>query len=78
VSAALGRDEVVAMLAGFGDRAPQEVPEGIDSMELAWLVHQIEQHYDLHLDDDTMARMTTVSGVVDVLGGFGGLRPDRA
>jgi acyl carrier protein len=47
-------------------------------MELAWLVHQIEQHYDLHLDDDTMARMTTVSGVVDVLGGFGGLRPDRA
>ncbi|MFD0573862.1 hypothetical protein ACFQ0T_37360 [Kitasatospora gansuensis] len=56
------------MLAGFGDRAPEEVPEGIDSMELAWLVHQLEQRYDRHLDDDTLARMTTVSGVIDVLG----------
>ncbi|MFC9328924.1 phosphopantetheine-binding protein [Kitasatospora sp. NPDC057015] len=78
MSAALGRDEVVAMLAGFGDRTPQEVPEGIDSMELAWLVHQIEQRYDRHLDDDTLARMTTVSAVVEVLGGLGELRPDRA
>jgi hypothetical protein len=73
VPAAPGRDEVVAMLAGFGDRTPEEVPEGIDSMELAWLVHQIEQRYDRHLDDATLARMTTVSGAVDVLAALGPL-----
>ena len=28
------------MLAAFGDRPPEQVPEGIDSMELAWLGHQ--------------------------------------
>ncbi|MFC1413555.1 acyl carrier protein [Streptacidiphilus sp. N1-12] len=63
------RAEVVAMLAAFGDRTPEQVPEGIDSMELAWLVHQIEeQHgYSGRFDDDTLARMTTVSGVLQVL-----------
>ena len=47
-----GRDEIVAILAAFGDRPPEEVPEGIDSMELAWLVHQIEQRYGGSVDDD--------------------------
>ena len=56
------------MLAAFGDRTPEQVPEGIDSMELAWLVHQLEQRYDHRLDDDALARMTTVSGVLQVLG----------
>ncbi|BFV61011.1 hypothetical protein KCMC57_up61150 [Kitasatospora sp. CMC57] len=65
-----GRDEVLALLAAFGDRAPEEVPEGIDSMELAWLAYQLEQHHGRHLDDDTLARMTTVSAVVEVLGGL--------
>ncbi|WP_371483659.1 phosphopantetheine-binding protein [Kitasatospora sp. NBC_00315] len=78
MSAALGRDEVVAILAGFGDRTPEEVPEGIDSMELAWLVHQIERRCDRRLDDDTLARMTTVSDVVEVLAGFGEPHPGRA
>ncbi|MET9617186.1 acyl carrier protein [Kitasatospora indigofera] len=76
--AAPGRDEVVAMLAGFGDRAPEEVPEGIDSMELAWLAHQIEQRYDRRLDDDTLARLSTVSDVVELLGRLGDLRPGPA
>lgn len=66
------------MLAGFGDRAPEEVPEGIDSMELAWLAHQIEQRYDRRLDDDTLARLSTVSDVVELLGRLGDLRPDPA
>ncbi|OLB80357.1 MAG: hypothetical protein AUI14_06970 [Actinobacteria bacterium 13_2_20CM_2_71_6] len=63
------RDEVIAMLATFGNRRPEQIPEGIDSLELAWLVHQIEQRYGqpLDVDDDTLARMSTVDGVVEVL-----------
>lgn len=55
------------MLADFGDRLPEQVPEGIDSMELAWLVHRIEQRYGSRVDDDAMERMTTVTGVLEVL-----------
>lgn len=62
-----GRDEIVAILAAFGDRPPDEVPEGIDSMELAWLVHQIEQRYGDSVDDEAMSRMTTVSSALQVL-----------
>jgi len=56
------------MLATYGDREPEQVPETIDSLELAWLMHQLEQRYGaLDVDDDTIARMSTVTGVVDVL-----------
>ena len=57
------------MLATYGDRQPQDIAENIDSLELAWLVHQLEQHYGepLDLDDDALARMSTVSGTVEVL-----------
>jgi acyl carrier protein len=62
------RSDVIAMLATYGDRQPDQVPEAIDSLELAWLIHQIEQRYgELDIDDDTIVRMTTVTGVVDVL-----------
>jgi hypothetical protein len=62
------RSDVVAMLATYGDREPNEVPEAIDSLELAWLVHQIEERYGvLDIDDDMIARMSTVTGVLDVL-----------
>jgi acyl carrier protein len=63
------RDSVVAMLASYGDRTPQQVLERIDSVELAWLVHQVEQRYDvrLDLDDDTLIRMTTVTVAVEVI-----------
>jgi hypothetical protein len=62
------RSEVVAMLASYGDRHPEQVPEAIDSLELAWLVHQVEQRYGaLDIDDDAIARMSTVTGAVDVL-----------
>jgi hypothetical protein len=64
----LDRADVVAMLATYGDRQPEQVPEAIDSLELAWLIHQIEQRYGpVDVDDDTLARMSTVTGVVDVL-----------
>jgi hypothetical protein len=63
------RGEILEMLAGFGDRRPDQVSERIDSMELTWLIHQIEQRYgtDLDLDDSTLARMSTVSGAAGLL-----------
>jgi hypothetical protein len=64
----LERSQVVAMLASYGDRHPEQVPEAIDSLELAWLIHQVEQRYGvLDIDDDAIARMSTVTGAVDVL-----------
>jgi acyl carrier protein len=64
----LQRSDVIAMLATYGDRQPEQVPEAIDSLELAWLIHQIEQRYGpLDVDDDELARMSTVTGVVGVL-----------
>ena len=60
------RAEVVAILAAMGDRAPDEVGEEISSLELAWLVSQVEDRYHttLELDDAALARMMTVSGAV--------------
>lgn len=68
-SSSPGRDEVVTMLATYGERAPEQVRERIDSLELAWLVHQVEQRYAvvLDLDDDALMRMTSVTGAVEVL-----------
>lgn len=56
------------MLATYGDRRPEQVPETIDSLELAWLIHQIEQRFGvLDVDDDTIGRMSTVTGALSVL-----------
>ncbi len=56
------------MLATYGDRLPEQVPETIDSLELAWLIHQIEQRFGvLDVDDDTIGRMSTVTGALSVL-----------
>src|SRR5215471_14892208 len=64
----LERSDVVAMLASYGERQPEQVPEAIDSLELAWLIHQIEQRYGpLDVDDDMLARMSTVTGALGVL-----------
>jgi hypothetical protein len=62
------RSDVVAMLATYGDRQPEQVPEAIDSLELVWLIHQLEQRYgSLDLDDGLIEHMSTVTGVLDVL-----------
>lgn len=65
----VGRDEIVAMLASFGSRPVDAVPETIDSMELAWLLHQVEQRYGMRvdLDDSRFAGISTVSEAVDAL-----------
>jgi acyl carrier protein len=71
----LGRDEVIALLATFGDRGQDEVAEEISSLELTWLITKVEQQYQVTLDlsDDALAQMTTVTGAVaalrDVLAG---------
>jgi hypothetical protein len=68
VPAAPERSDVIAMLATYGERQPEQVPEAIDSLELAWLIHQIEQRYGaLDVDDDMITRMSTVNGVLGVL-----------
>ena len=63
------RDEVIEMLAGLGNRETAQIRERVDSMELAWLVHQVEQRYgvSLALSDESLARMSTVDGAVEVL-----------
>jgi hypothetical protein len=68
-TARLDRDDVVAMLASFGSQPVEGVSDRIDSMELAWLLHQVEQRYGvrIELDDGQVGRMDTVSGAVDVL-----------
>ncbi|MFL6121025.1 hypothetical protein [Actinophytocola sp.] len=66
---AVARDDVVAMIASLGDRTADEVGDRIDSMQLAWLLHQVEQRYgvEIELNDGQYARMSTVDGAVDVL-----------
>ena len=60
-----GRAEIITWLTGLGERPPGA--ERIDSMELAWLVHQVEQRYGVELSDDQLERMTTVDDAVAVL-----------
>ncbi|MFG1620991.1 acyl carrier protein [Kribbella sp. NPDC049227] len=60
-----GRDEIISWLAGLGERPPGT--DRIDSMELAWLVHQVEQRYGVELGDDQLERMTTVDDAVTVI-----------
>jgi hypothetical protein len=52
-----GRAEILSWLTGLGERPPGA--ERLDSMELAWLVHQVEQRYAVELDDDQLTRIIT-------------------
>lgn len=65
----VGRDEVIALLASYGNRTPAEVGEHIDSLELAWLLHALTERYGLteDLTDDQLIQMSTVDGVVAVV-----------
>jgi acyl carrier protein len=66
---AVAREDVVDMIASLGDRTADEVGDRVDSMQLAWLMHQVEQRYGVEIDltDGQFARMSTVDGAVDVL-----------
>jgi hypothetical protein len=60
-----GRTELLTWLAGLGERPPGA--ERLDSMELAWLVHQVEQRYGVELADDQLERMATLDDAVTVI-----------
>ncbi|WP_089154214.1 hypothetical protein [Micromonospora sp. NBS 11-29] len=64
----LGRADLVTMLAELTASPPDQVPDRIGSMELAWLVHLVEQRYDRRLDltDDQMADIDTVDDALAV------------
>ncbi|MFI7490053.1 acyl carrier protein [Micromonospora echinaurantiaca] len=64
----LGRADLVAMLAELTAKPAAEVPERIGSMELAWLVHLVEQRYEQPLDltDDQLADIRTVDDALAV------------
>jgi hypothetical protein len=67
--APFSRSELIGLLASFAGRDVPATGDQIDSLELAWLVHQIEQRYGhpLDLSDDHLAQMSTVDGVLAVL-----------
>ena len=62
--------DVVAMLAEFGDRAPESVDDVVGSLELTWLITRVEQRHSVTLDltDAQLARIRTVADAADVLG----------
>lgn len=66
-----GREDVLAMLATYGDRTPGEVGDQLDSLALTWLIAQAEQRYGIELDlsDDVFTQMSTVDGAVLALRG---------
>jgi len=67
--AVLSRQTVVGMLAAFGDRAPEAVDDMVGSLELTWLIAEIEQRYSVVLDltDEQLARIHTVDDATSVL-----------
>ncbi|MEU4191012.1 phosphopantetheine-binding protein [Kribbella sp. NPDC026611] len=59
------RTVILSWLTALGDRPP--AADRLDSMELAWLVHQVEQVYGVELADADLERITTVDAAVAVL-----------
>lgn len=65
----IDRVAVLALLASYHDRSPEAVGETVGSLDLAWLIHTVEERYEtrLQLDDAALDRMRTVSGAVTAL-----------
>ncbi|MGV9269757.1 acyl carrier protein [Kitasatospora sp. NPDC003701] len=63
------RAEVLAILAAFGQRAAESVPEELGSLELTWLIAEFEQRYGIEpdLDDERFEAIRTVDDAVEVL-----------
>ncbi|MFD4395829.1 acyl carrier protein [Kitasatospora sp. NPDC058478] len=68
-SALPDRAEVRAMLAAFGQRAADTVPDDLGSLELTWLIAEFEQRYDIQvdLDDDRFGAVRTVDDATELL-----------
>ncbi|MGC4856083.1 acyl carrier protein [Micromonospora sp. DT4] len=65
----LGRADLLTMLAELTAKPADQVPDRLGSMELAWLVHLVEQRYERQLDltDDDLAGIRTVDDALVVL-----------
>ncbi|WP_433121141.1 acyl carrier protein [Micromonospora sp. CA-246542] len=65
----LGRADLLSMLAELTAKPADEVPDRVGSMELAWLVHLVEQRYQRELDltEDDLAGIRTVDDALAVL-----------
>lgn len=63
------REGVIAIVAAHASRPETDVPEQIDSLGVVWLVYESERRFGimLELDDEVLARMSTVTGAVEVL-----------
>ncbi|MEV7353906.1 acyl carrier protein [Kitasatospora sp. NPDC091276] len=68
-SALPDRAEVRAMLAAFGQRAADTVPDDLGSLELTWLIAEFEQRYGIQvdLDDDRFGAIRTVDDATELL-----------
>ena len=64
-----GRADVLRMLAAFGNRSPESVPEELGSLELTWLIAEFEQRYGMEADlsDDRLDAVRTVDDAADLL-----------
>ncbi|WP_030332989.1 hypothetical protein [Micromonospora parva] len=64
----LGRADLLSMLAELTAKPAAEVSDRIGSMELAWLVHLVEQRYERRLDlaDDELVGIRTVDDALAV------------
>ncbi|ARP73757.1 hypothetical protein LK07_32805 [Streptomyces pluripotens] len=63
------RDEIVALLARYGERSPEEVGEHLGSLELTWLLAQLEESRGAELDpaDHRIDGIRTVDDAACVL-----------
>jgi hypothetical protein len=66
---AIGPDDVLTMLRGYRERGGDPGADGVDSLELVWLIHQVEQRYGVRLDltDGQLSSMSTVDQAAAVL-----------
>ena len=57
------------MLATFGDRSPESVPDDVDSLELTWLIAEFEQRYGVETDlsDERFDAIRTVDDATEAL-----------
>jgi acyl carrier protein len=57
------------MLAVFGDRSPESVPDTLGSLELTWLIAEFEQRYNVEADlsDERFDAIRTVDDATEAL-----------
>jgi hypothetical protein len=67
--APISRETVVGIIAAHRNQPAATVPEQIDSLGVAWLVHEAERMLGvpLELTDELLEQMSTVTGAVQAL-----------